>query len=239
MKKKFLTVVAVLLTFSYTLCLAKAPTAATNSEANIPSENNMLSATQEEVVEEDTEKPIEVEEVAKPDVLVEKEEPKVEEKPKVAEKPVEEVKPAAGAFRSVPAVSQDFKSYTAYTCLNRNSSQWKKIQTIAYSDSNGLRKVGDYYCVALGSYYSTTLGDLFRITTNKGNVFEIILCDFKADRHTNSTHQYTYRNQCITEFYVDYSCFNSAARRAGSISTISGFGGKITSIEYLGNYFVD
>lgn len=233
MKNKFLAIVVT--TITILLFVIEAPTAATNSEANIPSENNTLSATQEEVVVE--EPIVEVKEEPKKEVEeVKPEPPKVE----VKEEPKEEKKPAAaGSTRSVPSVSRDFKSYTAYTCLSRSSSQWKKIQTIAYSDANGLRKVGDYYCVAMGSYYSTTLGDLFRITTDQGNVFEIIICDFKANRHTNSTHQYTTRNQCITEFYVDYSCFNSAAKRAGSVSAISGFGGKITSIEYLGNYFVD
>jgi hypothetical protein len=235
MKNKFLTVVVSFITIAVMFFHIGASTAATTSEANIPSENNKLSATQDVVVEEpiveEVKEETKVEEVAKPAELVEK---------PIEEEKVEEKKPAAaGSTRSVPSVSQDFKSYTAYTALSRKSSQWKKIQTIAYSDTNGLRKVGDYYCVAMGSYYSTTLGDLFKITTNQGNVFEIIICDFKSDRHTNSTHQYTARNQCITEFYVDYSCFNSAARRAGSISAIDGFGGKITSIEYLGNYFVD
>ena len=235
MKNKFLAVMVsffIIITF---FMFIDSPTAATNSEDNIPSENNILSATQEKVVVE--EPIVEVKEEPKKEVEeVKPEPPKVEikEEPKVEKKPA-----ATGSYRSVPSVSRDFKSYTAYTALSRNSAQWKKIQTIAYSDTNGLRKVGDYYCVAMGSYYSTTLGDLFRITTNQGNVFEVILCDFKSDRHTNGTHQYTARNQCITEFYVDYSCFNSAAKRAGSISAISGFGGKITSIEYLGNYFVD
>ena len=100
----------------------------------------------------------------------------------------------------VPNV-HDFKSYTNYRLLSRKSSQWKKIQTIAYSDSNGLRKVDNYYCVAMGSYYTKTLGDLFRITTDTGNIFDVIITDFKADRHTNSTHQYTKRNSCIVEFY--------------------------------------
>lgn len=231
MKSKFLTIVASFVTFVFILGYVKAPTAATGSEAYIPSENNTLSATQEEVVVEEVEP-----EEPKEEEKVKPEPPKEEVK---KEEPKEQVTAAAGAFRSVPSVSHDFKSYTAYTALSRQSSQWRKIQTIAYSDANGLRKVGDYYCVAMGSYYSTTLGDLFRITTEHGNVFSIIICDFKADRHTNNTHQYTARNQCITEFYVDYSCFNTAAKRSGSVSAISGFSGKITSIEYLGNYFVD
>lgn len=161
----------------------------------------------------------------------EKAEP-VEEKPK--ERIVEEEKTIE--IKHVPDV-RDFKSYTNYKMISRSSAQWQKIQTIAYSDENGLRKVDNYYCAAMGSYYTHTLGDLFKIGTAEGNEFIVIICDFKSDAHTNSTHQYTASNGCIIEFYVDYSCFNQKAKRAGSVSAISGFGGKITSIEYIGNYF--
>ena len=246
MKNKIL--VVCLCTILLTIGLSINAPIATSSEANIPSDNI---ATQVEEIEDLRKEKVDVLKAAKEkekemeSARVAEEKAKAEAKNRAAAaKPKKKQEsnvstPSKGNFRGVPSVSVDFKSYTAYTCLSRKSAQWKKIQTIAYSDGNGLRKVGNYYCVAMGSYYSTTLGDLFRITTANGNTFCVILCDFKANAHTNSTHQYTARNQCITEFYVDYSCFNSAARSAGSISVIPGFGGKITSIEYLGNYFVD
>ena len=251
MKNKIL--VVCLCTILLTIGLSINAPIATSSEANIPSDNT---ATQAEEIDDLRKEKVDVLKAAKEKEIAE-EKAEAERKRLAEEKAKAEAKnraaaakpkkkqesnvstPSKGNFRGVPSVSVDFKSYTAYTCLSRKSAQWKKIQTIAYSDGNGLRKVGNYYCVAMGSYYSTTLGDLFRITTANGNTFCVILCDFKANAHTNSTHQYTARNQCITEFYVDYSCFKSAARSAGSISVIPGFGGKITSIEYLGNYFVD
>ena len=246
MKNKIL--VVCLCTILLTIGLSINAPIATSSEANIPSDNI---ATQVEEIEDLRKEKVDVLKAAKEKekemeiARLAEEKAKAEAKNRAAAaKPKKKQEsnvstPSKGNFRGVPSVSVDFKSYTAYTCLSRKSAQWKKIQTIAYSDGNGLRKVGNYYCVAMGSYYSTTLGDLFRITTANGNTFCVILCDFKANAHTNNTHQYTARNQCITEFYVDYSCFNSAARRAGSVSVIPGFGGKITSIEYLGNYFVD
>ena len=230
MKKKFfaaiMSFVLIILLLCCTDSLVAASSPTTTSEANIPSENNTLSTSYKDIHLQTAllVNPVIVEEIKKENAAAALEEAQPEPEP---------------IPQRVPQVSHDFKSYTAYTCLSRRSPQWTKIQTIAYSDENGLRKVENYYCVAMGSYYSTTLGDLFRITTEDGYVFEVILCDFKANRHTNSTHQYTARNECITEFYVDYSCFNSAARRAGSVSVIPGFSGKITSIEYLGNYFVD
>lgn len=144
-----------------------------------------------------------------------------------------------GAEYSIPDCGGKFKSYTNYKLLSKTSPQWKKIQchSDAYTDDNGLRKVGDYYCVAMGSHYSNTLGDLFEITT-EGGTFQIIICDFKSDKHTDSTHRYTTANKCITEFYVDTTCLNSKAKQMGDISYADEkFSGRIIRIVKLGNYF--
>lgn len=139
-----------------------------------------------------------------------------------------------GSFKSkgslsVPA-NMHFKSYTNYHCLSKSSAQWK-LQKKAYTDNNGLRKIGNDYLVAMGSYYAKSLGDRFRITTSTGNVFTVMICDFKADGDTNSTHQYT-RNGCMIEFYVDNN-LNSKAKQMGDISYIKGFSGNITKVERL------
>ena len=139
----------------------------------------------------------------------------------------------------IPDSGGKFKSYTNYRLLNKNSSQWTKIQchTDAYTDTNGLRKVGDYYCVAMGSYYSTTLGDLFEIQT-EGGTFKVILCDFKDNSHTDVKNQYTTHNDCVIEFYVDTNTLHSTAKQMGDVSYAdSNFKGKIVSITKIGNYF--
>lgn len=130
---------------------------------------------------------------------------------------------------SVPA-NMHFKSYTNYRCLSRSSAQWR-LQEKAYTDNNGLRKIGNDYLVAMGSYYAKSLGDRFRITTSTGNVFTVMICDFKANGDTNSTHQYT-SNGCMIEFYVDNN-LNSKAKQMGDISYIKGFSGNITKVERL------
>ena len=123
-----------------------------------------------------------------------------------------------------------FKSYTNYKCLSRSSAQWK-LQKKAYTDKNGLRKIGDDYLVAMGSYYTKHLGDRFKITLSTGKSFTVRICDFKANSDTNSTHQYT-ANGCMIEFYVDNS-LNSKAKRMGDISYIKGFKGNITKVEKI------
>lgn len=123
-----------------------------------------------------------------------------------------------------------FKSYTNYKCLSRSSAQWE-LQKKAYTNKNGLRKIGDDYLVAMGSYYTKHLGDRFKITLSTGKSFTVRICDFKANSDTNSTHQYT-ANGCMIEFYVD-SNLNSKARQMGDISYIKGFKGNITKIEKI------
>lgn len=155
-------------------------------------------------------------------------------------KPVIESEPTtnqtvSGVSYSVPKVNTSFKSYTYYTSLRTGTPQWS-LQMKAYSDENGLRKIEDYYLVAMGTYYSKSIGDLFEITTDKGNVFKVIICDIKADAHTDSTHRYTRANNCMIEFYVDRDNFNSTARSRGSVGILSGFEGSITKVVKIGHY---
>ena len=136
---------------------------------------------------------------------------------------------------SVPTVNTNFKSYTYYKMLNRRSIQWR-LQEKAYTDENGLRKIDNYYLAAMGSYYSTTIGDLFRLTTSTGQVFDIILCDGKSDRHTDSKHQYTVANNCMVEFYVDTAVLNPQVKMRGTVSVLPQFSGSIVKVESLGHY---
>lgn len=135
----------------------------------------------------------------------------------------------------VPSINTNFKSYTYYALLNKSSIQWK-LQEIAYTDENGLRKIGNYYLAAMGSYYSTTIGDMFRLTTDTGAVFDIILCDAKDDRHTDARHMYTLSNNCMVEFYVDTTVLNRTVKTMGSISVLPQFSGSIVKVESLGHY---
>ena len=139
----------------------------------------------------------------------------------------------------IPNINGEFKSYTNYQLLNHNSPQWTQIQCHpdAYTDINGLRKVGDYYCVAMGSYYAEQLGDIFEIQTEYGS-FKVIICDFKDDYHTDVNNQYTISNGCVVEFYVDMGTFSSYHQSLGDVSYVdTNFQGKILSVIKLGNYF--
>lgn len=73
-----------------------------------------------------------------------------------------------------------------------------------YYEIDGIK----YYTNAVASHYSSRIGDRFRVTTDTGNVFHIIVADQKADIHTragnvgNSTHCVS-GDGSMLEFYMD------------------------------------
>ncbi len=134
----------------------------------------------------------------------------------------------------LPAVSGSTKTYAYYTAVTvRNSPQYRLLNSSnCYTDSEtGIRMVDGCYCVALGSYYGTTIGTKYRVTFSTGKSINVILCDQKADCHTDSRHQYAVNNNDILEFYVQGSAMPSSIRRAGNFGSYPKFAGSVTSIE--------
>lgn len=137
---------------------------------------------------------------------------------------------------NVPQIDTNFKAYMDYRSItNRRSEQWR-LQQQAYTDEYGLRKVDDYYCIAMGSYYAQMIGDKFKITLGNGVFFYAIIGDFKADRHTNSTNQYTLlsgNRANVIEFIVDTYALDRKVRQSGTISSYEKFAGNIKTIERI------
>lgn len=139
-------------------------------------------------------------------------------------------------------VDTSFKTYMDYRAVtNKRSNQYKYIHKWGWRDgegfmrANGERDLGitdDYYLVALGSYYGTTIGTKYRFTTDSGRVFYGVLADCKANKHTNSTNQYG-RNKDIVEFLVDTRYLNKTVRRMGSANVYPPLNGSITKIERI------
>ena len=142
----------------------------------------------------------------------------------------------------VPYIDSSFKTWMSWTAWDKNSSQYKFYKNNAYIDKNGFARCyadsefgipEDYYLIALGSYYGTSIGTKYRITLDTGNIFYGILGEFKADKHTNSTNQYAVRNNDIIEFIVDDSALIAQVRSMGSASAYLPLSGRITSMERI------
>lgn len=124
-----------------------------------------------------------------------------------------------------------FKSYMDYRSLTDTSSKQYEMQQEAYTDANGLRKIDEHFCVAMGTYYGE-VGDILYIETDEGASWTVILSDIKSDVHTDSTHRYTVSNNCMMEFIVDTYNLASDVELLGTVNSL-GFQGKICKVTKI------
>lgn len=118
----------------------------------------------------------------------------------------------------------DYKSIT-----NKNSKQWQ-LQKMAYTDSEGLRKINNRYLIAVGSYFTRDVGTEVDVYLNDGSTLPCIVGDAKDDRHTINGHSTGTHNDAI-EFIVEQSKLHSIAKKRGDCSFIPGLGAAVTAIE--------
>lgn len=191
---------------------------------------NITTTKEEKVTETSTEVSTEISTEASTETT---EQTTVEEIVTSAPTPIETEPQTENSFTGAqyyPSNFGTFKSYTDYRCLSRSSPQWR-LQEQAYTDENGLRKIGDAYLVAMGSYYGTTLGTEYIVTLSNGSSFTVILCDGKADRHTDANNQVCLANGSVIEFYVEADKMPSIVHQKGSVGALEQFSGSIASIE--------
>lgn len=104
-----------------------------------------------------------------------------------------------------------------------------------YYEQNSIK----FYCNAVASYYTKNIGDRFRITTDEGNVFHIIIADQKADNHTHagnndpSTHCLSATGGML-EFYVDKHIFKGGSLDR-NIDESHNFKGAVAKVEKYSN----
>ncbi len=138
---------------------------------------------------------------------------------------------------NVPTGKTNFFAYMDYRKITTLSSTQYQLQQTAWTDSQGLRRIGDDICIALGSYYGTNLGSRYLITLDTGNSYTAVLADCKADIHTDANNQYTpavygeYKN--VIEFIVDVNSLDHSIKQSGNIGTYSNMSGNVVSIEQI------
>lgn len=141
----------------------------------------------------------------------------------------------------IPDCDTSFKAYMDYNCITDDTTMQWELQQTAYTDEYGLRKIGTDYCVAVGSYYSETVGERFKITLDSDNEFTVIISDLKKDEHTDSSNRYSpvydengdFYSANIIEFIVDVDQLHSMVTTLGTVSYYDEFEGNIVSIEKI------
>lgn len=141
----------------------------------------------------------------------------------------------------LPSVSTHVKFFIDYRSYNLPYTPHYRLQQVAWTDKNGLRRFNNDYIVALGSFYSTSIGDRFKVVLSNGNTFTVILGDGKWDGDCDSMCMYMpctdYSGKKVgnlMEFVIDEETISPAVYEYGSIEVIEGFEGDIVQMEYLG-----
>ena len=138
----------------------------------------------------------------------------------------------------VPEYDTSFKTYMDYRCITDKNSEQYRIQQLAWTDDDGLRRLGDTYLVAMGTYYAEECGKAFSVEFDTGEAITVVVGDIKADCHTDINNQYSpvYDNDGnmisanVLEFIVDTQEMTRATRRLGSVENCANLKGNIQSI---------
>lgn len=112
-----------------------------------------------------------------------------------------------------------FKSFMDYrTITSKESPQYKLQHTYAKTGLFGIRTVNGRYCIAVGSRFTTEIGQYFDLVLENGTVIPCVLADQKADKDTDSNNAITAHNGCMSEFIIDGSELTDAAKQYGDMS---------------------
>lgn len=141
----------------------------------------------------------------------------------------------------LPTISTNVKLFTDYRVYNLWYTPHYRLQQSAWTDNQGLRRYNKDYIVALGSYYSTNIGDRFEITLDTGKIFTVILGDGKVDADCDIKNMYTpcvdYEGNTVAnllEFIIDENVLDSEVYNYGSLDCLDEFKGNIVKMIYLG-----
>ena len=78
--------------------------------------------------------------------------------------------------------------------------------------------VNGRYCIAVGSHFTTEIGQYIDLILANGTVIPCVLGDQKSDRHTDDANIVTLANGCASEFIVDVDSLDYMAKICGNIS---------------------
>lgn len=117
--------------------------------------------------------------------------------------------------------NKTWMSYKAVTA--RRSPQYRLLQNYSYTGKYGIRVVDGIdqqrYCVALGSKFTSRIGQYFDLILANGTVIPCVLGDQKADNHTDSSNTFTIASDCCSEFIIDRDELHRLAKRDGDMSS--------------------
>ena len=138
-------------------------------------------------------------------------EPSVEENEQVI------VQQSIGTEKDVPT-NNSFKSYMdADTITSRNTDQYKLKAKYVIDEQTGIWTVDERYCIAVGRYYTKSIGTYIDVVMENGSTLHCILGECKRNRDTDYTNRQN-PNGSVVEFIVNTSSMPSMVRKMGNCS---------------------
>lgn len=119
-----------------------------------------------------------------------------------------------GDTKSVPD-QNGFFSYMDADCITSVGTDQYEMKSKYRLDSSGIWTYDGRWCIAVGSYYTTQVGQYIDIVLKNGTTITGILADCKSDKDTDSTRRQN-ANGSIVEFVVNESSLSSEVKRNGS-----------------------
>lgn len=141
----------------------------------------------------------------------------------------------------IPSVPTHVKFCTDYRSYDLWYTPHYRLQQVAWTDEYGMRRYNNDYLVALGSYYSTDIGDRFEVTLDTGKTFTVMMADGKWDIDCDENNMYTptidYNGEYagnLLEFIMDKYSVSSEMYGYGSLDYYDAFKGSVIKMVYLG-----
>jgi hypothetical protein len=119
-----------------------------------------------------------------------------------------------GETKSVPD-QNGFFSYMDADCITSVGTDQHEMKPKYRLDSSGIWTYDGRWCIAVGSYYTTKVGQYIDIVLKNGTTITGILADCKADKDTDPTRRQN-ANGSIVEFVVNESNLSSEVKKHGS-----------------------
>ena len=119
-----------------------------------------------------------------------------------------------GETKSVPS-QNGFFSYMDADCINSVGTDQHNMKANYRLDSSGIWTCDGRWCIAVGSYYTTHIGQYIDIVLKNGETITGILADCKADKDTDPTRRQN-PNGSIVEFVVNESSLSSEVKEHGN-----------------------
>lgn len=110
----------------------------------------------------------------------------------------------------VATASGKFKSYMSYKAITDKTSKQYQLQGKCLTGSNGIRMYEDRFCIAVGSFYSRTVGQKIDVVMENGSILKCIVGDLKNDVHTDKSNSYHAIDGSVVEFIIDIKAYKNA-----------------------------